>query len=513
MRASAMKLLEEGDVRSRHSSLCAATALTSRRVVFCLLGLLLLQVAYHLTAGVDRRPSRPLKPSTATATAEVAGATAAVDLVLPPDYQVALDETEEWCERRYGPSYIENLRRHRHAYCQPELSQSRLDCYGSDTEPTRTDVFCVARSVIFDRNASSFDVDCEARPPSNTLGIASFPTYQGRFSVSDTIHRTMRVGHDADLRTVRTDLDCPASDPGKYTILVTRDGSTNLWHCLMDIFSMYLSVDVLSLAEKARSEQSSVALPRIAVSQVIIVDKDARGPYWDLWDLFSEKPTQFLADMGSAPELECLDNVVIPLPGGSNPLWQGDWEARPCDQSPLLDVFRHRILHHFGVHPQREPKANVTLTFVARRKSRRLLQEDHLLSLLRSRYPDVIVQAVDFAAIPLAEQLQVIRNTDVLAGVHGAGLSHAIFLPAASSVVEILPPSLGHKGFRNLAKLLGHRYFSDHGNALPVQAGGEDVPQDWHQADVCLDEKSFATLMDAAIKSAWNRGTRDDDIS
>lgn len=73
------------------------------------------------------------------------------------------------------------------------------------------------------------------------------------------------------------------------------------------------------------------------------------------------------------------------------------------------------------------------------------------------------VQSIDFAAILYKDQLKIIQESDILAGVHGAGLTHGIFLPSGSAMVEILPPGLNHKGFRNVASLRGHDYFSPQG--------------------------------------------------
>ena len=100
---------------------------------------------------------------------------------------------------------------------------------------------------------------------------------------------------------------------------------------------------------------------------------------------------------------------------------------------------------------------------------------------------------IDFAAIPFKEQLQVIQRTDILVGVHGAGLTHAMFLRPHSAMVEVLPPKLDYKGFVNLARMRSIHYFGDHASKL---VGGKE---DWHGDDVFIEEHRFLSLVDSAI--------------
>jgi protein O-GlcNAc transferase len=103
----------------------------------------------------------------------------------------------------------------------------------------------------------------------------------------------------------------------------------------------------------------------------------------------------------------------------------------------------------------------------------------------------------------------VVRRTDILVGAHGAGLTHGMFMPPGSTMVEILPPGVVHIGFRDMAKLLGHNHFSSHVTDRPGQA----ATGDWKYNDVFLEEDCFMELMDVAIKSMYNRGTHNQDVS
>lgn len=72
-------------------------------------------------------------------------------------------------------------------------------------------------------------------------------------------------------------------------------------------------------------------------------------------------------------------------------------------------------------------------------------------------------------------------------------------------MVETLPPKLDHKGFRNVASLMDLGYYCAHGDEAPRVQGG------WQEEDVYMDKERFMALMDAAIKSMYNKGERDYD--
>lgn len=107
------------------------------------------------------------------------------------------------------------------------------------------------------------------------------------------------------------------------------------------------------------------------------------------------------------------------------------------------------------------------MTFIDRAGTRVLLNHQDYFEEIKSSFSHVTIQSVDFATT-FHEQLKIIRQTDILVGVHGAGLTHGIFLRPRSTMVEILPPDLNYKAFRNIASLLGHTYVRAHASPLPT---------------------------------------------
>ncbi|RJE19216.1 hypothetical protein PHISCL_08441 [Aspergillus sclerotialis] len=423
-------------------------------------------------------------------------------LEFPPEYSVDLFESP-FCADRFGSQYLEHLRDSATEYCTPQ-SSSTLTCFHVRvTDDYRIDTLCMGRDAFFDPASRKFDLGCELAELSAPKTLASIPDY-GKFhnywyNTGPQVVLDGWVNLDDNIRG-RAPPDTP-----NYTILVKREGSENLWHCLMEIFSMTMTLDVLQISPRLNESRPFLTAADAANTQVVLLDDKSDGPYFDLWSVFAQKPTLRIKDV---PDNTTFENIIVPLAGGSNPLWQGDWEIHSCENSLLLRTFSRRVLDIYDLGT-REPRQGdqIVVTFINRTGSRRLVDQEEYLKKLQSTFANVKVQSGDFADILFHEQLEIIQDTDVLVGVHGAGLTHAMFLQPRSAVVEILPPTLNHKGFRNLACLMGHSYFSAHGFEPTLSKR-----RDWQRDDVYFEQNKFMELLDTAIKTMYNKGQRNYDV-
>lgn len=92
-------------------------------------------------------------------------------------------------------------------------------------------------------------------------------------------------------------------------------------------------------------------------------------------------------------------------------------------------------------------------------KARRaILNENEVLEILLNRGYTPIV----FEELGLKEQVQLLSETSVLAGLHGAGLANAIFLQNQAQLLEFIPETFAAYGhpftFRSMANALNVRY-------------------------------------------------------
>lgn len=431
-------------------------------------------------------------------------------LSLPSEYDRLLEESP-FCAARFGREYLDELRDSATEYCSADPISS-LTCFHSRTaQDQRTDSFCVARDAALDTIEKKFHIGCELRDLTkdenqqvrNAPRLSDFSRYW-----YETGPRYI-FDHFVELSPPRKP-SRPVQDSKRiFTLLLKREGAFNTWHSLMEIFSMTMTMDILQMTKDPRTGAPFFTTADIKNTQVLVLDEHEEGPYFDLWTLFAQRPVLRLSNLTDSDQFGRF-NAIIPLPGASNPTWQGDWEVNPCTKGSLLQVFSRRVLNFYSATESdsfNDRDDKVKVTFIDRVGSRRLLNSAVYLEELKKAFPRVEIQSIDFAAIPFREQVRISHQTDVLVGVHGAGLAHGMFLQEGSAMVEILPAELDHKGFHNLAKLLGHTYFRTHARKPRAKRDA------WHHEDVFLEKQRFVELVGAAIKSVYSKGSRSYDVN
>ena len=73
---------------------------------------------------------------------------------------------------------------------------------------------------------------------------------------------------------------------------------------------------------------------------------------------------------------------------------------------------------------------------------------------------NILIRLVNTASLSMKEQISIMRNTDYLVGIHGAGLSLSIFMSNKSILHEILHKS-NIKVLTVMSALSGHKTYSD----------------------------------------------------
>ena len=227
------------------------------------------------------------------------------------------------------------------------------------------------------------------------------------------------------------------SSSSTYTVLVSREEKvTNLWHEMMEMLSVSMTLDAMRITR--RPDTNELFLTTSIAPRIAILDPHAEGPFWDLWNLFAPGGVIRKPDLNTKTFSD--SNIIVPLPGGSNPFWQGDWEAHACSPSPVLSTFSNRILDFYKIPRDKViDDRPLVFTFIDRREKRRLIHKEQYLDILRAKYPNLKIQFIDSATGPFAEQIRIASESDILAGVHGAGLTHAMFQRPGSALVEIVP--------------------------------------------------------------------------
>ncbi|KAH0591774.1 hypothetical protein MHUMG1_10473 [Metarhizium humberi] len=358
-----------------------------------------------------------------------------------------------WCQERFDAKYLENARDLSASYCSPE--SEAFTCFWSSTVASRFDGMCHGYGAIFDANISKFRLGCSLRELAQEeidRDIPKIPSGLSRYwyETGPGVVVDQGVLLDADLSPMME------ATPSTITtsILVKREGNGNVWHCLMEIMSLWWTLDVLHMSLNPRLQRPYLDANAASSTQVILMDNLEDGIFIDLWRHSAKMPIRRLRDLDAS---EPQTNLVIPFAGGGNPLWQGDWDELDCRDSPLL----------------------------------------------KTSIPQLDLEVVDFEHISFAQQLRIIRETDLLIGIHGAGLTHTMFLPPGSAVVEILPGNVEKRGFQNFAQMLGHGYQRAHGK----MHGNVSGDGQWAFDLVELESQMLLDLVGNAVRSLNNRNT------
>ena len=431
------------------------------------------------------------------------------NLSLPPVYlQTAPKLTD--CVERLRPQFLQNASHTSVNYCSDD-SSSQLTCFRTHASTERTDSACIGTPSIFDQGQMKFRLGCKLRDltqqevDDSVPDIAQFPNYW--YETGTRLILDRHVVMDPVLTVEPEDDGLPQS----YTILVRREAPVdNLFHHSMQILSIFLTLDILQMVLDPVTGNPFFRAEDIQNTRVVIFDDHDDGPFYDQWTAFAKRPLMRIKDLKSDPT-SASENIIVPLPGLASPIWQGDWEPimRDCDESNIVRVFSQRLLEFYGIDDDPGPLDRpLVLTFIDRKEKRSMVDKQAHINDLKTSYPNVEINLVDFASLSFPEQIKTIRKTDILAGIHGAGFTHSMFLQPGSTVVEIMPYGFNHKGFRNLARALGHRYFTTH-----AIESNYTTSKGWQYDDVFIEQDRFRGLMSAAIISMYHRGLRDDDVN
>jgi protein O-GlcNAc transferase len=121
------------------------------------------------------------------------------------------------------------------------------------------------------------------------------------------------------------------------------------------------------------------------------------------------------------------------------------------------------------------------------------LMETKLLTLSTGKQIPINLTRIDFGTIPFKEQMALVRQTDIFLGMHGAGMTHTLWLHEESVVVELFPKGWHQSTMRNISKWLGRAYLS-------WQNVHEKNVADHEHLWTHVEEDEFLEVMKAAIK-------------
>ena len=298
-------------------------------------------------------------------------------------------------------------------------------------------------------------------------------------------------------------------DLAPVVLVVTRERTehANFFHASTDFLNMFITLHVAGVIDGATGERRG-----LEDVQVLLLDEQ-RGPFEEAFirPVFSPNhPVLQVSALRAAGRRRVRLRRALFVPPGYSSIMMalsdrldelrtliGDETVTMSHGyctvrggSRLFQGYRDFVLGGLGVSPDAEDSERgtgrdglesgfeglVRVTFLFRRPytcdsvnhtqmNRQILNEDELLARLRT-FPEVVVTRRDFACWPPREQVAAIAATDVLVAMHGAALTHALYLPDGAAVVEIQPMFGTWRLFEHLARMRGLGYFV-HLNEFP----------------------------------------------
>lgn len=225
---------------------------------------------------------------------------------------------------------------------------------------------------------------------------------------------------------VTTKVDRVVAD---FTVAVTRYEYANLYHTMTDWYNAFL---VMQFFNRTSFD-----------TNILIVDAHPSGALDPVWShLFNS--TVRLSGLAERTRFKQLVWGIL----GYNSLMRTYISPSP----PLLEEFRDFFLSAYDVDSRRQIDCTrLSILFVWRRNylahprnptgfvGRRIYNEEQLVNYIRRKNSNSVVTGVQIDLFSMKQQLQLIADTDILVGMHGAGLTHAVFLPRRSALIELVP--------------------------------------------------------------------------
>lgn len=251
------------------------------------------------------------------------------------------------------------------------------------------------------------------------------------------------------------------------TLLIKPDSRANIYHGLCDHVNLFLSAWIAGW-------QDADDLQIVTWEPAVRSERVSSG-WYELYDAFTTRPVRPLGFW--AGRSVCFENVVFAV----NPRASGTFfynmdvpgRAERCRSGPdgFVRAFAERTRARVLAQPPRRPGPDDPVRVKVMSRSagtgttsgtRHVTNEDALIAAVRRRVPGIEVEVVNFdwnGRPPIAGQLALMADTDVLVGMHGAGLVHTLWLPEWAVLFEIY--NCGDVNtYSDLARLAGVDYLT-----------------------------------------------------
>eukprot|EP00475_Leptophrys_vorax_P043076 TRINITY_DN8176_c0_g1_i2.p1 TRINITY_DN8176_c0_g1~~TRINITY_DN8176_c0_g1_i2.p1 ORF type:complete len:457 (-),score=124.48 TRINITY_DN8176_c0_g1_i2:105-1475(-) len=376
------------------------------------------------------------------------------------------------CSSKYGFELYEYARDRGVVIARGKQSQMFIRCYPLKIpgmpKATYPNTFCEAENLVIDFSRLTPANELLFRPGYSTGEDRTLFTYEkGALSGNCSADVDLELFQADHMKDLFSSLRCSSSAPAPdvveegVTLLVTREMGEhkNMFHATTDFLNAF------AMLEFFEEDPESV--------QVLLMDKHSPSNLDEMWNtVFSrKKPTRQSTLFGQQRVL--FKRIIFSPPGYSNFMFSNlNRFALPCvGKSNLVAGFSRHVLQRFNITQDLE-RDELNVILIVRKPylpehpkiSRQFSNEVEILEAIRAAASTVGVKislhVVDFAELKSVKtQITVVAQADLLIGMHGAGLTHSLWLPEHGGLVELRPsPADGWYCFSHIAVLRGLEY-------------------------------------------------------
>lgn len=201
-----------------------------------------------------------------------------------------------------------------------------------------------------------------------------------------------------------------------------------MYHHFCDFLNLYASLHLNSTHPGAFSTDVHI---------LIWESYTYRSAFGATWEAFTDHPLWDLKTFRG--DVVCFKNVVFPLlPRMIFGLYYNTPLIYGCEGSGLFHAFSKHVLHRLRIPFHQRNDGKIRITILSRdTKHRKIINENELVEAIAQNGGYSVQKVVYNRDMDFKRQLEITHNSDVLIGVHGAGLTHLMFLPDWAAVFEV----------------------------------------------------------------------------
>ncbi|XP_060584906.1 uncharacterized protein LOC132740878 [Ruditapes philippinarum] len=300
--------------------------------------------------------------------------------------------------------------------------------------------FVWLRYASVDKTKKTFSIPCENEKP----------VYDFLFGKEGTILKEWMNNLQTSKYSDVSKLQKNAVDTA--AIAVMRYEAHNLYHTLCEWYNIFVISKLLRLDPKQL--------------HVIFMDDRPRGLMDETWSTLFGNVSRY----SDIPSGTVFKNLIWNIIGYESPMNFHNLKILPyavefysffmksfgVDQLKTLNCKQLQITiiwrKDYMTHPERLKETGGLV-------HRKFKNEDEILKIVQELFQGHSINTVILEKMNMKEQINLFSKTDLLIGMHGAGMSHVMFLPQHAAVFETFPNYWGFlKHFKAFSRWRGIKY-------------------------------------------------------